>query len=103
MNSAQDYLVDSHGHGPEPSRPLASWYTQGRSDGLGDRLLMFDNRGTASLELLRFVSEFAAALVFESALRERVEQLYRLQHPAFPPVHAVEFLDDAHALTLVST
>ena len=60
MNSAQDYLVDSHGHGPEPSRPLASWYTQGRSDGLGDRLLMFDNSGTASLELLRFRPEFAA-------------------------------------------
>jgi PEGA domain-containing protein len=103
MNSAQDYSVDSDGHGPEPSRPLASWYTQGRSDGLGDRLLMFDNSGTASLELLRFRPEFAATFGFESALRERVEQLYRLQHPAFPRVHAVEFLDDGDALTLVST
>ena len=32
---------------------LASWYTPGRSDGFGDRLLMFDNTGSEALELLR--------------------------------------------------
>jgi hypothetical protein len=89
--------------GAKPSRPLASWYTQGRSDGLGDRLLMSDNTGTASLELLRFKREFAAVLGFESSLRERVEQLGRLQHPAFPRIHGVDYLDDAEGLTLVST
>ena len=33
---------------------VASWYTPGLVDGFGDRLLMFDNTETESLELLRF-------------------------------------------------
>jgi PEGA domain-containing protein len=94
--------IDSTGY-EERSKPLASWYTQGRSDGLGDRLLMADNSGTASLELLRFKSQFAATFGFEGELRERVEQLRRLQHPAFARIHGVEFLDDGEGLTLVST
>ena len=49
---------------------LASWYTAGRSDGFGDRLLMFDNTGAASLELLRFRPELAADAGFEDLLRQ---------------------------------
>jgi len=87
----------------QPQRPLASWYTQGRSDGLGDRLLMADNTGTAALELLRFRPALAATYGFESALRERVERLDRFRHPAFPQVHAVEYLEEGDGLALVST
>jgi hypothetical protein len=76
---------------------------QGRSDGLGDRLLMSDNSGTPSLELLRFRPEFAGTYGFETALRERVERLRRFEHPAFPHVRAVEYLDDGDGLALVST
>jgi hypothetical protein len=87
----------------EPPRPLASWYAQGSSDGIGDRLLMFDNTGTPSLELLRFRPELAAAPGFEDALRERVERLQGFTHPCFPHARAVERLDGGAGLTLVST
>jgi hypothetical protein len=82
--------------------PLASWYAEGSSDGVGDRLLMFDNSGTASLELLRFRPELAAAPGFEAALRERVNLLHGFAHPGFTEARAVEHLD-GKALTLVST
>ncbi|HWW82774.1 MAG TPA: hypothetical protein VNZ26_04180, partial [Vicinamibacterales bacterium] len=75
MKIAHDSIVDRFWQDGEPRQPLASWYAQGRSDGIGDRLLMFDNTSAASLELLRFRPEFAAAPGFESALRERVARL----------------------------
>jgi len=85
----------------DPARPLASWYTEGVSDGLGDRLLMFDNSGTASLELLRFRPELAATFGFEDALRDRVSELHAFTHPAFPEVRALQHVDGR--LALVST
>lgn len=92
--------------GDDPSavtpRPLASWYTQGVSDGLGDRLLMFDNTDEPSLELLRFRSELVAANGFEHALRARVRELRGLTDPAFTQVRAIETLDGS-GLALVST
>jgi hypothetical protein len=103
MNSAHDPVVSFDDVRPPQSRPLASWYTQGRSDGIGDRLLMADNTGTAALELLRFRPELAATYGFETALRERVERLDRFRHPAFPQVHAVEYLEEGDGLALVST
>lgn len=84
-------------------RPLASWYAEGAADGIGDRLLMFDNSGTPSLELLRFRRELAAAPGFEDALRARVDRLQRFTHPAFPQARAVERLEGGGDLTLVST
>jgi len=87
--------------GADPTRPLASWYTEGISDGLGDRLLMFDNSGTASLELLRFRPELAATFGFEDALRDRVAELQAFSHPSFPDVRAVQHIDGR--LALVST
>jgi PEGA domain len=85
----------------ESNPGLASWYTPGRSDGFGDRLLMFDNTDSVSLELLRFRREFAVAPGFDNALREGVERLAAFQHPAFSEVRAVVYLDE-HDLTLVS-
>src|SRR5262245_36134304 len=84
-------------------RPVASWYTQGHSDAIGDRLLMFDNTGTPSLELLRFRPEVVATSGFEDALRERVYLIQRFTHPAFPEIRAIEYLEGTDDLTLVST
>jgi hypothetical protein len=84
------------------SAPLASWYTESLCDGIGDRLFMFDNSGTPSLELLRFRQEFGGASGFEDALRERVAALHAFDHPAFSQVRAVERLDSGD-LVLVST
>src|SRR5262245_47145640 len=83
--------------------PVASWYAQGMSDGLGDRLLMFDNTAAASLELLRFGSELASAPGFEKALRESVERLAFFKHTVFAQARAVEYLDGDDGLALVST
>ena len=82
--------------------PLASWYTESLCDAVGDRLFMFDNSGTASLELLRFRPELGSTSGFEDALRERVDALHALNHPAFSQVRAVERLDSGD-LVLVST
>ena len=95
MNSAQVSDVSAAGPG------LASWYTPGRSDGFGDSLLMCDNTDASSLELLRFRRELADAPGFDNALRDGVDRVSGVRHPAFPAVRAVVFLDD-HDLTLVS-
>src|SRR6476620_4983138 len=65
MNQARKVAVDPSGPAPDVRPSLASWYTPGFSDGLGDRLLMFDNTAAASLELLRFKPEFGNHPVFE--------------------------------------
>jgi len=83
-------------------KPLASWYTEGVCDGVGDRLWMFDNSGTPSLELLRFHPQLATASGFEDALRERVDALDAFEHPAFSRVRAIQRLDGGD-LALVST
>lgn len=89
---------------PEPNRiGLASWYTAGRTDGFGDRLLMFDNSGGASLELLRFRPELAREPGFESLLRQRVQRLSTFRSPSFATIRAVEHLENDEGLALVST
>src|SRR5262245_35831015 len=94
MNNANPSAIDS-------SPGLASWYTPGRSDGFGDRLLMFDNTDAVSLELLRFKRELAVSPGFDNALREGVERLSQFRHPAFAEIRAVVYLNE-HDLTLVS-
>jgi len=92
-------------HAQDPSHPelgRASWYAQGVSDAVGDRLLMFDNTGGPSLELLRFSWKVTALPGFEEALRERVEVLSQFRHPSFAKVRAVEKLEPKNDLTLVS-
>ena len=83
-------------------KPLASWYAEGICDGVGDRLCMFDNSGTPSLELLRFHPLLATASGFEDALRERVDELDAFDHPAFSRVRAIQRMDSGE-LALVST
>ena len=53
MTPATSVAVDGWS-GLDAPKPLASWYTEGLCDCIGDRLLMFDNTGKPSLELLRF-------------------------------------------------
>ena len=103
MTIATDLIVDRIPRVDGTQEPLASWYTQGLSDGFGDRLLMFDNTNAPSWELLRFRPEFAAAPGFERALRDRVEQLGRFRHPLFTQVRAVEELGFGDGLALVAT
>jgi len=81
---------------------LASWYTAGRTDGFGDRLLMFDNTGTASFELLRFRPDLAGEPGFEDMLRQRVQRLATFRHPSFAAIRAVEHLEGGDGLALVS-
>jgi serine/threonine-protein kinase len=87
---------------PEAHTSVASWYTQGASDGLGDRLLMCDNTGAASFELLRFRRDLARTPGFEDALRARVAALSAFHHSAFPAIRAVEQLENGSGLALVS-
>ena len=83
-------------------KPLASWYAQGLSDGLGDRLLMFDNSTAPSLELLRFRPDLADIPGFEAALREQVRRLDQFRHQAFVRIRAVQRLEPDDDLALIS-
>jgi PEGA domain-containing protein len=103
MNSAHDFLVDPPSRPAEPQAPIASWYAQGISDGLGDRLLMFDNTAAASLELLRFRPSLANAPGFERTLSESVQRLQSFNHPAFAQVRSLQRLEGDDALALIST
>lgn len=85
-----------------PAPGVVAWYTEGFSDRLGDRLLLFDNAGPA-LELLRLNAELVTVEGFEAALRARVEELKHFRHPAFARVRAIKWLDDPQPqLALVS-
>jgi hypothetical protein len=101
MNSRNSAAVAARSD-PDTPKPLASWYTEGFCDAIGDRLLMFDNSGTPSLELLRFRASFATANGFEHALRQRVNALAAFDHRAFSQIRAVERMANGD-LVLVST
>src|ERR1700681_4767315 len=103
MIKSGDLIVDQSHLDRQLHKPLASWYAQGHSDGFGDRLLMSDNTGAPSLELLRFRPEFAAAPGFERALRGRVARLNHFRHGSFSKVRAVERLDPGDSLALIAT
>jgi hypothetical protein len=98
-----DPIVDPIPQTTERDKRLATWYTQGHSDGLGDRLLMFDNTSAPSWEILRLNPAIACLPEFEEALRERVEQLRSFRHPAFPIVRAIEELGREDGLAVAST
>ena len=92
MNPAPSAAADAARTADE-SRKGNRLYTPSFSDGLGDRLLMFDNNTGLSLELLRFKKEFTDSAAFEAALRERLEQLKTFHHPSVAAVRSVERLD----------
>ena len=102
MSRASNIIVDDDFQPEEARKNVASWYTPGLSDGIGDRLLMFDNTSGSSLELLRFKREFANRPQFEDALRQRVAQLERFTHPAIATVRTVQSLGATDGLALVS-
>ena len=102
MSLSHDLIID--GFSPaDRQTPLTTWYAQGHSDGLGDRLLMFDNTSAPSWEILRFRPSLACDYRFETALHERVVQLASFQHPAFPMVRPIKELGHEDGLAVVST
>jgi len=103
MSVSHDLIIDqlSPELGGEPH--LATWYTQGHSDGLGDRLLMFDNTSAPSWEILRFKPALARDARFEAGLRGQMEQLASFHHPAFPLVRPLNGLGHEDGLAVVST
>ena len=103
LSTARDLIVDQFAPMVEGGTRLTTWYAQGHSDGLGDRLLMFDNTSAPSWEILRFKPGLARDPRFETALRHRVEQLSAFQHPAFPTVRSIKELGQGSGLAVVST
>ena len=103
MNPAHDQILDHFPPEDGPDKRLTTWYAQGQSDALGDRLLMFDNTNAPSWEILRFKPALAHDPRFESALRERVEHLISFQHESFPVVRPIKRLGHDDGLAVVST
>src|SRR6185295_19114836 len=100
---AQELIKDEFGPTDENGRRLTTWYAQGHSDALGDRLLMFDNTSAPSWEILRFKPELAADARFETELRHRAGQLSSFRHPAFPVVRPITELELDEGLAVVTT
>ena len=67
MTTARDLIVDQSAAMVESGARLTTWYAQGHADGLGDRLLMFDNTSAPSWEILRF----KPALARDATVRDR--------------------------------
>src|SRR5436190_20835645 len=103
MNRAHDLLAEPPGRATTSPATNASWYTQGTSDGLGDRLLMFDNTAAASLELLRFRPALANAPGFEHTLLESVQQFSSFKHPSFDKARSVHSLECDVGIDMDST
>jgi hypothetical protein len=103
MITAHDLILDQFAPDPGTDKRLTTWYAQGQSDALGDRLLMFDNTNLPSWEILRFRPALAHDPRFEAALRERVERLSSFQHEAFPVVRPIRRLGHDDGLAVVST
>jgi hypothetical protein len=102
MTLAHDLIIEQFSP-VDRQTPLATWYAQGHSDGLGDRLLMFDNTSAPSWEILRFRPALANDERFEAALHGRMEQLASFRHPAFPLVRPIKELGHEDGLAVVST
>jgi hypothetical protein len=92
--SSEPALVDQGPGGP---------YVPSLADELGERVLILDDEGTPSLELLRFRSTLTTIPGFEVALRRRVERLRQFRHEAFGPPPAVEYLGADRRLVLLSS
>lgn len=103
MSDARDLIVDQFPPAADSGNRLTTWYAQGHSDGLGDRLLMFDNTTAPSWELLRFNPALARDPRFATTLRHRMETLSTFQHPAFPVVRSIKEFGHDEGLAVVST
>ena len=103
MDRAQDLITDQFEPTAENGNRLTTWYAQGHSDGLGDRLLMFDNTSAPSWEILRFKPSLGRDKRFEAAIRQRVDKLSSFRHAAFPAVRPITELGQEEGLAVVST
>jgi hypothetical protein len=103
MSTARDLIVDQLPPAADSGNRLTTWYAQGHSDGLGDRLLMFDNTTAPSWQLLRFNPALARDPRFATTLRHRMETLSTFQHPAFPVVRSIKEFGQEEGLAVVST
>jgi len=103
MITANDLFPEQFASEAGSDTRLTTWYAQGQSDGLGDRLLMFDNTNAPSWEILRFKPALTRDSRFETALRQRVEALTNFQHDAFPQVRPIKRLGHDDGLAVVST
>jgi hypothetical protein len=103
MITAHDLILDQFDPDESGDKRLTTWYAQGQSDALGDRLLMFDNTNLPSWEILRFRPALAHNPRFEAAVRQRVEQLIGFQHDSFPLVRPIKRLGHDDGLAVVST
>src|SRR5262245_18424322 len=83
-----------------PLRPRL--YTPGFLDALGDRKQMLENTNSATAELLKFKREFSESPGFETAIRQRIEELASLQDPAIAMIRRVEWLGAGEGLALIS-
>jgi PEGA domain len=83
-----------------PLRPRL--YTPGFSDALGDRKQMLENTNSAMAELLRFKREFSEAAGFETAIRQRIEELGSLHDLSVATIRRVEWLGAGEGLALIS-
>jgi len=102
MTMARQSLAESSDPTAAARPGVASWYTPGLSDGLGDRLLMFDNSAAVPLELLRFPRPFSQSAAFELALRRRIDELTTFSHPAAAKIRSIQWLGTGDGLALVS-
>jgi hypothetical protein len=103
MTMAHDLIIDQFPPEGEGAKHLATWYAQGHSDGLGDRLLMFDNTSAPSWEILRFKPALAREPRFEAAIKEQMERLASFEHAAFPVIRPITELGHEDGLAVVST
>ena len=103
MSTARDLIVDQLPPPGDSGNRLTTWYAPGHSDGLGDRLLMFDNTTAPSWELLRFNPVLARDPRFATTLGHRLETLSTFHHPAFPVVRSIKEFGHDEGLAVVST
>jgi hypothetical protein len=94
--SADESRTDDRDH------DLGGRTVPGLVDEIGDRILVLDDRGAPTLELLRFRQTLTTSPGFEVALRRRVERLRHFRHPAFARTPAVEYLGHDRRLALLS-
>jgi PEGA domain len=77
-------------------------YTPGFADALGDRRLMLENTNSAMAELLKFKREFSESPGFETAVRQRIEELASLHDSSVATIRRVEWLGAGEGLALIS-
>ena len=95
-STADEFKADASDHESEGR------YLRGLVDGIGDRVLVLDERRIATLEVLRFRQSLTTSPGFEVALRRRVERLRHFSHPTFAETPVVEYVGRDRYLGLVS-